>query len=65
MKTKLIINIASVIIGLAGIFGMLFCLQFLWSANMKDLVGAGFTFVGGAILTGFALVSLTINNRFE
>jgi hypothetical protein len=30
---------------------------------MKDLVGAGFPFLGGAILTGMGLLSLAINNR--
>lgn len=35
---------------IAGIFGMLFCLPFLFSSNVADLVGAGFPFVGGAIL---------------
>ena len=29
---------------------MLFCLPFLFSSNVADLVGAGFPFVGGAIL---------------
>jgi hypothetical protein len=63
MYNKKLINIASVIIGLAGIFGMLFCFPFLWSANMADLVGAGFPFVGGALLVGSSLISLSINNR--
>ena len=35
---------------IAGIFGMFFCLPFLFSSNVADLVGAGFPFVGGAIL---------------
>jgi hypothetical protein len=63
MYNKKLINIASVIIGLAGIFGMLFCFPFLWSANMADLVGAGFPFVGGALLVGTSLISLSINNK--
>ncbi|WP_157560225.1 hypothetical protein U8527_05535 [Kordia algicida OT-1] len=44
---------------IAGIFGMLFCLPFLFSPNMTDLVGAGFPFVGGAILTIGGLLALT------
>lgn len=36
---------------MAGIFGMLFCLPFLFSSKITDLVGAGFPFVGGTILT--------------
>lgn len=63
MDNKKIINIASMIIGLAGIFGMLFCFPFLWSANMADLVGAGFPFVGGTFLVGTSLISISINNR--
>lgn len=63
MNKKILINIASILIGLAGIFGMLFCFPFLWSANLADLVGAGFPFVGGALLVGTALISLAINNK--
>ncbi len=43
----------------AGVFGMLFCLPFLFSSNMADLVGAGFPFVGGAILVVGGLLSLS------
>ncbi len=45
---------------LAGVFGMLFCLPFLFSSNMADLVGAGFPFVGGAILVVGGLLTLSI-----
>lgn len=48
---------------LAGAFGMLFCFPFLWSARMEDLVGAGFPFVGGAILFGCGLLAFVLNNR--
>ena len=44
----------------AGIFGMLFCFPFLWSSNIADLVGAGFPFVAGAILTIGGLINLSI-----
>lgn len=43
---------------IAGIFGMLFCLPFLFSSNMEDLVGAGFPFVGGAIMVVGGLLTL-------
>lgn len=43
----------------AGIFGMLFCLPFLFSASVADLVGAGFPFVGGAILAMGGLIALS------
>lgn len=44
---------------LSGIFGMLFCLPFLFSSNLADLVGAGFPFIGGAILTVGGLIVLS------
>ncbi|TRZ42193.1 hypothetical protein [Robertkochia solimangrovi] len=43
----------------AGVFGMLFCLPFLFSSNMADLFGAGFPFVGGAILFVGGLLTLS------
>lgn len=42
-----------------GTFGMLFCLPFLFSSNMADLVGAGFPFVGGAIIASGGLIALS------
>jgi hypothetical protein len=42
-----------------GVFGMLFCLPFLFSSNMADLVGAGFPFVGGATLVVGGLSTLS------
>lgn len=50
---------------IAGIFGMLFCLPFLFSSNLADLVGAGFPFVGGAILTVGGLLTLSNLSRIE
>lgn len=43
----------------AGVFGMLFCLPFLFSSNIADLVGAGFPFVGGAVLAVGGLLALS------
>jgi hypothetical protein len=60
MDTNKITFLFSIIITVLGIFGMLFCFPFLWSSNMADLVGAGFPFVAGAILTGSGLISLSI-----
>lgn len=48
---------------ITGIFGMLFCLPFLWSSNIADLVGAGFPFVAGAILTIGGLLNLSILSK--
>lgn len=42
-----------------GIFGMFFCLPFLFSASIPDLIGAGFPFVGAAIIASAGLISLT------
>jgi len=44
---------------IAGVFGMIFCLPFLFSSNMADLVGAGFPFIGGAILSVGGLLVLS------
>lgn len=50
----------SFVVMAAGIAGMLFCFPFLWSSNMADLVGAGFPFIAGAILTIGGLINLSI-----
>lgn len=42
-----------------GTLGMLFCLPFLFSSNLADLVGAGFPFVGGAIIASGGLITLS------
>lgn len=42
-----------------GTLGMLFCLPFLFSANLVDVVGAGFPFVGGAIIASAGLITLS------
>jgi hypothetical protein len=60
---KKAINALAIIAMGAGLFGMLFCFPFLWSAKMEDLVGAGFPFVGGAILFGTGLLTLGVMHR--
>ena len=60
---KKTLNIIAILTMIAGAFGMLFCFPFLWSANIADLVGAGFPFVGGAILFSFGLLTLAVLNR--
>lgn len=42
-----------------GVFGMIYCFPFLFSSSMEDLVGAGFPFVGGAIIAGAGLIALS------
>lgn len=48
---------------LAGGFGMLFSFQFLWSAKIEDLIGAGFPFIAGSVLFGSGLLALAILNK--
>jgi len=60
---KKIISVLAIITLFAGLFGMFFTLPFLWSAHMEDLVGAGFPFVGGAILFASGLLTLGIMYR--
>lgn len=50
--------IISYLVLCAGIVGMLFCLPFLFSSSVADLVGAGFP-LGGAILVAGGLISLS------
>jgi hypothetical protein len=50
---------------IAGVFGMLFCLPFLFSSKMEDLVGAGFPFIGGAILVVGGLYALSTLTKHE
>ncbi len=56
---KLILSLIAACAMLAGLFGMLFCFPFLWSAHMEDLAGAGFPFIAGAILFGSGLITMT------
>ncbi|MEL7005583.1 MAG: hypothetical protein AAFN93_23070, partial [Bacteroidota bacterium] len=48
---------------IAGGIGMLYCLPFLFSPVLEDLVGAGFPFVGRALLFMAGLISLSIRTR--
>lgn len=48
---------------LVGIFGMIFCLPYLFSDNLKDLVGAGFPFLAGAIIFSAGLVCFTFLHK--
>ena len=43
----------------AGVFGMLFCLPFLFLSNMADILGAGFPFIGRAILAVGVLIAVS------
>lgn len=63
MKMKKLALIGSCMSMVLGALGMLYCLPFLFSSVLEDLVGAGFPFVGGAILFAAGLISFSINNK--
>ena len=54
-----LVKLSAITVTVAGVAGMVFCLPFLFSSNVADLVGAGFPFVGGAILTSGGLIALS------
>lgn len=47
------------LIGL-GALGMIISFVFMWSYGMKDIVGAGFGFIAGAIMLSSGVISLSI-----
>lgn len=61
LELKSLITLFSIVIMVAGIAGMLYCLPFLYSVRIEDLVGAGFPFLAGAIFVTGGLISLSIN----
>lgn len=63
MITKKTIEVISIITIVGGIFGMLFSFPYLWNSNLAGVVGAGFPFVGGAILAAAGLISLALNTK--
>ncbi len=46
---------------IAGGFGMIHSLPYLYSANIADLIGAGFPFVAGSILFASGLLTFRYN----
>jgi hypothetical protein len=59
MKLKSLTKFGAFASIITGTFGMFFCLPFLFSSNLSDLVGAGFPFIGGAILMVGGLLALS------
>ncbi|RVU02035.1 hypothetical protein EOD41_08785 [Mucilaginibacter limnophilus] len=53
------VRAAAFVMILSGVFGMCFCLPFLFSSNIADLIGAGFPFLGGAVLTVGGVLTLS------
>lgn len=65
---RIIIKYGALTSIIAGVSGMIFCLPFLFSSRIADLVGAGFPFVGAAILAVgglFTLSNLTKQKSLE
>ena len=60
---KLALNILSICFIVFGSLGMLYCLTYLWSTQIMDIIGAGLPFIAGAVLCGSGLITLAINNR--
>jgi len=58
-EMKSLIKLGAYTAIILGTFGMIFCLPFLFSSNMADLLGAGFPFVGGAIIASGGLITLS------
>ena len=61
---KKIINGTAILTMIAGMFGMVFCFPFLWSAKIEDLIGAGIPFLAGAILFETGLIAISILNLY-
>jgi hypothetical protein len=61
--TKKVVYAASLFSMFVGGIGMIYCLPFLFSSVIEDLVGAGFPFIGGAILFMAGLISLSIRTK--
>jgi hypothetical protein len=58
-EMKSIAKLGAYIAIILGTLGMLFCLPFLFSSSIADLVGAGFPFVGGAVIAASGLITLS------
>jgi hypothetical protein len=63
MNVKTLTKVGALTSIMVGIFGMIFCLPFLFSSSLADLIGAGFPFVGGSILTVGGLLALSNLSR--
>lgn len=60
LDLKRIVVIIAILIMIAGIAGMFYCLPFLYSARIEDLVGAGFPFLAGSVMLIGGLISIAI-----
>lgn len=58
-----IVFIISIVIMIAGIATMFYCLPFLYSGRIEDLVGAGFPFLAGSIMLIGGLISIAVVSK--
>lgn len=58
-RTKTMAKFGAYTAIIVGTLGMLFCLPFLFSSSVADLIGAGFPFLGGSIIASAGLVALS------
>jgi len=63
LDLKKIVVIIAIVIMIAGIAGMFYCLPFLYSARIEDLVGAGFPFLAGSVMLIGGLISIAIVSK--
>lgn len=63
LDLKKMVVISSIVIMIAGIAGMFYCLPFLYSPQIEDLVGAGFPFFAGSILLVGGLIGIAIVSK--
>ena len=59
INMKSLTKLGAYIAIILGAVGMLFCLPFLFSSSITDLIGAGFPFLGGAVIAGAGLLALS------
>ena len=64
-RKPLISSISSYSLITVGVIAMLICYPLLWSANIADLIGAGFPFVAGAIFVVGGLINLTLQSAIQ
>lgn len=63
LEFKKIVVLISIVIMIAGVAGMLYCLPFLYSARIEDIVGAGYPFLAGTIMLIGGLISIAIISK--
>ena len=52
--------VLSILLIVAGIGGMVVCLLYMFSADARDIAGAGLGFISGAIFIGSGIISMAV-----